>query len=118
MKRKKFDTLLNALSAFFKSMAHPDRIRILTLLLQKREMDVSSLQHSLRISQSSVSQHLKLMKLEGLLQERREGTHVFYRLKNPRIKAVMTNALALYALDLSGDKQLLAMIQEMSQLLG
>lgn len=118
MHREKFNVLLNSLSEFFKMLSHPARIRIIGLLIQNETLDVTSLQESLGIAQSSVSNHLKLLKMQGLLTEHREGTHIYYRLKSQRIKAVVTNALALYAVDLTTDKDLIAVIEDMNKILG
>ncbi len=117
MHQEKFDGLLKSLSEFFKLLSHPIRIRIVGLLIQNEEMDVSSLQESIGTAQSSVSNHLKLLKLQGVLTEHREGTHIYYALKSQRIKAVVTNALALYALDMTTDKELVTLIQEMNTIL-
>ncbi len=115
MKRRKFDTVLKSVAGLFKTIAHADRLRLLGLL-QKHEMDVSHLHEAMQISQSSVSQHLKLLKYQGLVVERREGQHVFYRLRSARIKDVITSAIALQCHDLVNDPESLALLNEMQVL--
>jgi ArsR family transcriptional regulator len=58
---------------------NPRRILILWLL-QDRERSVSSLAAELGISLQNTSQNLRLMKDKGVLQARREGQVVYYRL--------------------------------------
>lgn len=65
-------------------LSHPHRIRIVEEL-RDGEMDVNSLQELLGISHSGVSQHLALLRAHRVVVERREGRHVFYRLRQPRL---------------------------------
>lgn len=64
------------------AIAHPHRLRIL-IELHDGEMDVNSLQQLLGISHSSVSQNLAILRAHHLVQERRQGRHVYYSLTNP-----------------------------------
>lgn len=97
MKRRKFDQALKSVSELLRALAHPERIRLVGLLHQYEEMDVSQLHEATGISQSLVSQHLKLLKSQGVVIERREGKHVFYHLRNPLIKGVITSAIEFEA---------------------
>jgi ArsR family transcriptional regulator len=71
---------MEELSAYFKSLADPTRLRILHLLLQQRQICGCELQHVLGISQPNVSRHLTYLKNSGLVVCRREGPRVCYRL--------------------------------------
>lgn len=92
--RQKFDLVLKRVSNLFRILSHPDRIRLIGLLL-KKEMDVGSLAEASRISHSSVSQHLKLLKLNQLVEERRSGHHIFYRLKGSGMQQLIMVAVEL-----------------------
>jgi DNA-binding transcriptional ArsR family regulator len=61
------------------ALAHPHRVRIIEEL-RSRDMDVNSIQQILGISHSSVSQNLSVLRSQRLVQERREGRRVIYRL--------------------------------------
>ncbi|HOW69081.1 MAG TPA: metalloregulator ArsR/SmtB family transcription factor [Phycisphaerae bacterium] len=63
-----------------KAMAHPTRVFILEVL-QEREWCVCELTDLIGADQSTVSKHLALLKQAGLVEVRREGTMVFYRLR-------------------------------------
>lgn len=116
MKRKKFDSILKAVAIFFKTIAHPDRIRLIGLL-KNGEMDVSELQNAMGVSQSSVSQHLKILKFNGLVESRHSGKHHYYYLVSPLIAEVIISAIELQAKYLLHEPEMLAMLQEMKNLL-
>src|SRR5882757_6828005 len=59
------------------------RVRIL-LLLESEELSVAELQEILAKGQSQISTHLAQLKQAGLLEDRRTGKHIFYRLKTLR----------------------------------
>lgn len=92
MPKDKIDKIIKSVGSFFDVLSHPDRIRIIGLLKAK-EMDVNQLHGELKISQSRTSQHLKLLKFSGIVDERKEGKHVFYKLSNKNITKVLETAL-------------------------
>ncbi len=67
---------------FFRLLGHPARVRILELL-KDGERTVGDLQGALGLDSSGTSQHLTAMRRQGLLESRRAGTSVFYRVKDP-----------------------------------
>jgi DNA-binding transcriptional ArsR family regulator len=76
-------------------LSHPHRIRIVAEL-REGEMDVNSLQKELGISHSGVSQHLSLLRAHRLVEERREGRHVFYHLRQPELAEWLFAGLAFF----------------------
>jgi ArsR family transcriptional regulator len=69
---------MEILQKVFKTFSDPTRVRVLALLEQE-ELAVQELMDVLGMAQSRVSRHLAILREAGLLQDRREGTHVFYR---------------------------------------
>src|SRR5690606_30125094 len=67
-----------------KSLAHPQRLMILCHLSEGKRT-VSELEELCGASQSSVSQYLNRMKLEGLLISERRGLNVYYQIGNSKI---------------------------------
>jgi ArsR family transcriptional regulator, arsenate/arsenite/antimonite-responsive transcriptional repressor len=57
---------------FFKAMGEPTRLRIIRLLVEQ-ELCVCELEEIMQISQPRISQHLKVLKQAGLVNERREA---------------------------------------------
>jgi ubiquinone/menaquinone biosynthesis C-methylase UbiE/DNA-binding transcriptional ArsR family regulator len=64
-------------------LADPNRLRIL-LLLEREELSVAELQDILASGQSTLSTQLAQLKSAGLVEDRRNGKNILYRLKEPR----------------------------------
>lgn len=64
-------------------LADPSRLRIL-LLVEREELSVAELQEILSMGQSRISTHLAQLKQAGLVEDRRNGKSILYRLKPPR----------------------------------
>ena len=80
------DLLYELHASICKTFANPWRLRIVEAL-EDGECTVSQLVDKLRIPKSNVSQHLGIMRQKGVVDYRREGGYVFYRLSNPKILA-------------------------------
>jgi ArsR family transcriptional regulator len=61
-------------------LADPNRVRLL-LLLEHEDLSVAELQEILAKGQSQISTHLSQLKAAGLLEDRRTGKNIFYKLK-------------------------------------
>ena len=61
-----------------RSLANPHRLMILCLL-GEGELSVGALNAALPLSQSALSQHLAVLRAEGLVQTRREAQSIYYR---------------------------------------
>jgi DNA-binding transcriptional ArsR family regulator len=66
-------------SEFLKALAHENRLLILCLL-SERERSVTELEQFLSLSQPTVSQQLARLRLDGLVETRRDGRTVYYQL--------------------------------------
>lgn len=117
LKQTQHSDALQPVSHLFGVLAHPVRVKILSALHQQ-ETDVSELQTKLGISQSSVSQHLQLLKSQGLVEDRRQGKHVFYHIKNPEIVKLLACAFNLMAIQLAGEAEFPALCEEWLPILG
>ena len=71
----------------FRAIAHPARRRILDLLRQ-RDRAVTDLFASFRMSRPAFSQHLRILRTAGLVQQRRVGRHRVYALLPTRLQAI------------------------------
>jgi len=74
-----------------KALAHGHRLEILELLAQG-DRHVEALADRMSLPIANVSQHLRLMRRAGLLDSRRSGKHVVYRLRDPSV-LVLTASL-------------------------
>lgn len=79
--------------ALLKAMANEDRLLLLCQLAEG-ERNVSELQANTDIVQPTLSQQLSVLREEGLVETRREGKYIYYRLASSDVMAVMQ---ALYS---------------------
>lgn len=71
-------------ATFLKTLAHEGRLEILCLLIEG-ERTVGELEEALDMPQAKVSQLLMRLRSEGIVEARREGRNVLYRLEKPEI---------------------------------
>lgn len=78
------------------ALGHVNRLRLVACL-RAGEMDVQSLQKKLSLGQSTVSQHLAILRNKKLVTERRAGRHVYYKLTQPNLTDWLLNGATLSA---------------------
>ncbi len=78
----------NETSEFLKALGHPVRLQIVAGLMNQ-ECFVDKMVKHLKLPQSTISQHLALLKSRGILQIRKEGVRTCYRVKDPRVAELM-----------------------------
>lgn len=71
----------------FRSFSDTSRVRILSVLTQ-REENVGSLASLVGISESAISHHLRSLRQLGLVQTRRDGKEVYYRVEDAHLIAL------------------------------
>jgi len=71
----------------FRAFSDTSRVRILSVLAD-REVNVHSLAEAVSVSESGVSHHLRSLRQMRLVQARREGKEVYYRLEDEHIIAL------------------------------
>jgi ArsR family transcriptional regulator len=76
-------------------LANEKRLMILCRLADG-EMAVGDIQSHVSLSQSALSQHLALLRTEGIVATRREGQAVFYRLDDPAAMRVIETLAELF----------------------
>ncbi len=76
-------------SEFLKALSHESRLSILCLLCEG-EKSVTELEELLCLRQSSVSQHLARLRLDGLVQTKRNGKAIHYSLANDAVRRILS----------------------------
>jgi ArsR family transcriptional regulator, arsenate/arsenite/antimonite-responsive transcriptional repressor len=76
-----------AVAGIARALAHPVRLRILRILLRERECYCGDLCQEFSLAQSTVSQHLKVLREAGLIRGTRCGTAVGYCVDEDRLAA-------------------------------
>lgn len=71
------------LAQLFKALSEPIRLQVMALLLRHDELCVCEFERFLRLTQSRASRHLRYLLHARLIQDRREGLWVYYRLAEP-----------------------------------
>jgi ArsR family transcriptional regulator len=71
-------------AAVFKILADPTRLRLMVLLSIQGETCVCKLAEALNAPDFKISRHLGIMRSAGLVEARREGTWMYYKLSNAR----------------------------------
>lgn len=94
-------------ASFFRVLGHPARVRILEVLRDEGECSVGALQSELGLDSGGTSQHLAALRRIGLVESRREGTSVFYRVTDDEVFHLLESARAIIARRLSGQQSLL-----------
>ena len=80
--------VLTQAAEVIKCLGHPLRLRILEAL-EGGEQTVTALQDYTKASQSAVSQQLATLRARNVVDSRREGAHVFYRIIEPKVTAIL-----------------------------
>ena len=78
----------------FKTLMHPGRLEILDTL-RNGEACVCHLEAALGYRQAYISQQLSVLRENGLLQDRRDGWNIYYRVAQPQVFALIDVAMTM-----------------------
>ena len=78
----------------FKALMHPARLSILDIL-RDGEQCVCHLEAVLECRQAYISQHLMVLREAGLVEDRRDGARIFYRVINPEVFDLVDSAIRM-----------------------
>lgn len=85
---------------YFKALGHPTRLGILEHL-RAGELTVTELQQQLAIEATSVSQQLAVLRAKNIVATRKEGTSVYYRVRDLQVFAILDLGREIFANHLS-----------------
>ena len=80
--------VLDRAARVIKVVGHPLRLRILEAL-ESGELHVAELQALVGSSQAAVSQHLGILRAHGVVDARRDGFRVYYRIIEPKVVRIL-----------------------------
>ncbi|MEM9884779.1 MAG: metalloregulator ArsR/SmtB family transcription factor [Bacteroidota bacterium] len=81
---------LRVSSEILRALAHPLRMKILEFIDQNEEINVNKIYNTLHLEQSITSQHLRILRVAGLVETQREGKYIYYSINYERVtKAAM-----------------------------
>lgn len=82
------DIVIKLTAELFKTLGHPVRIKILRMLANG-ERCVCEMIEEIDIEQSNFSQHLGVLKKQGLIDSRKDGQRVIYWIAYPSVNALV-----------------------------
>ena len=88
----------------FKALMHPARLEILDIL-RDGEHCVCHIEAALGLRQAYISQQLSVLREVGLVQDRRDGWNVHYRVTQPQVFALLDVAMTMVG-SRPGDRQM------------
>jgi ArsR family transcriptional regulator len=90
-----FEDSAGRAASLLRTLANERRLMILCQLVEG-ELSVGALQPRVGLSQSALSQHLALLREEGVVATRREGQSIFYRVADPAALRVLQTLAELF----------------------
>ncbi|WP_136795158.1 MULTISPECIES: ArsR/SmtB family transcription factor [Desulfosediminicola] len=78
------DQQIDAMSKILKSMSHPIRLKILCLL-QDKELSVGDIRDQVETTNANVSQHLNILRGQGIIDYRKDANFIYNRITDQRI---------------------------------
>lgn len=88
---------LNASTELMRALAHPLRLKILEFIDSHTVINVNMIYNTLKIEQSITSQHLKILRLAGVVNSEKVGKHMKYEINYDiidRVNVAVRNFLA------------------------
>lgn len=91
------DSMRRFKAGIFQALAHPTRVALVEYL-KYGELSVGQLCEKVGVEQANASQHLAVLRNKHLVETRKVGNQIFYRLRDPRLGQVL-DLLRQYFLD-------------------
>jgi DNA-binding transcriptional ArsR family regulator len=82
------DSMRQFKAGIFQALGHPTRVAIVEFL-SRGEMSVSQLCEKVGVEQANASQHLAVLRNKHIVENRKEGNQIFYRLRDPLLGEVL-----------------------------
>lgn len=90
------DDEVGDIADFFKVFGDPTRLKILIALDRSGEMGVGQIAEAASMSQSAISQQLKLLRASRLVKFRKDGRNAIYRLSDDHIHRILSLGIEHY----------------------
>ena len=91
----------------FKALANPVRVRILEVLRAEGSLTVGEIQVRVGIEPANASQHLAILRAQGIVEARREGTNAWYHVAAPEVFDMLDSGRAMFERRLAAQSELL-----------
>ncbi len=74
-----------------RALAHPLRMQILEFIDQNEEINVNKIYNTLKLEQSITSQHLRILRLAGIVETSRNGKFIYYKIDYSKVRHVVSS---------------------------
>jgi ArsR family transcriptional regulator len=104
----KFQENTDEQAAVFATLADPTRLKLVKLLCRQKDPDalcVNALASLLGVTQSAVSQHLRVLRAIGLVKGERRGYHIHYFVNQDMLEKCRRLISAALIMDEPGEKE-------------
>lgn len=91
MRKEEIETL----SGLLKAIAHPIRLQILCLL-KERERSVADLLREIETSNANISQHLAVLRNQGIITARKDANFIYSRVGDKRVMELIDSMEQLF----------------------
>jgi len=91
-------------SDLLKALSHETRLLIMCLL-NEGEMSVTEIEQTIDLPQATVSQQLARLRIDGLVDTRRDGRLIFYRIANKEAEAVVESLYDMFCTPVRPNKK-------------
>jgi DNA-binding transcriptional ArsR family regulator len=86
---------VEVVAALLKSISHPIRLKILCIL-QEGEKAAGDIQTAVQTTNANVSQHLTIMRNQGIITSRKEANFIYNRIADERVLDLMNTLQNLF----------------------
>jgi len=86
-------------SEILRALAHPLRMRILEFIDNHKTINVNKIYNTLKLEQSITSQHLRILRLAGVVITSREGKFIHYSIDYSKVNNVLKSVDSFLGLD-------------------
>jgi ArsR family transcriptional regulator len=100
------DSMRRFKAGIFQALAHPTRVAIVEFL-GDGELSVGQLCEKIGVEQANASQHLAVLRNKHIVETRKEGNQIFYRLRDPLLREVLEKMRAYFFAHMAEAMQLL-----------
>lgn len=106
---------MKQLERVFKALGQSTRLKII-FLLNEQKLCVCELEHILGLSQSAVSQHMRILKGADLVNEERKGQWIFYSLNKEALSSELLGCVGILENGLEAKGKMLREVESLQRL--
>ena len=92
---------LHESSEILRALAHPLRMQILDFIDKNDKINVNKIYNTLKLEQSITSQHLRILRLAGIVKTNREGKFIHYSIDYSKVANAVKAIDSFHQLDVA-----------------